>query len=339
MRSPDRMEEEAERDPEEGLFKKLADAIGESLEQVRGMSEIERRQLIDVLGLETKEGATGPTSSSSAKTHVATDLLLHDVQNRQEGDRSEGKYEVQTLEDVSNNAKHVPNTEKDCGAINVGEDLEGISPLEKRLKEDTEKVKKLLSGTVNETIDMDVLEAYLQAHQENPYRVRVVLEELAGVVDLADLESEDSIIVVDDEVPTAVKGKGKGKGKSCLTKRGALPLESEEIVRQAKHRKLEEGEQNELVNMSNNQGNVDINISGLKAADNRQSTNPPKDSANLEHLIQNEKLLVDDEENSNLINQVPGPSGKRIDEEKTSLPFSKSRSLLRTLRGRQKILN
>ena len=191
MRSPNRMEEEAERDPEEGLFKKLADAIGESLEQVRGMSEIERRQLIDVLGLETKEGATGPTSSSSAKTHVATDLLLHDVQNRQEeGDRSEGKYEVQTLEeDVSNNAKHVPNTEKDCGAINVGEDLEGISPLEKRLKEDTEKVKKLLSGTVNETIDMDVLEAYLQAHQENPNRVRVVLEELAGVVDSADLES------------------------------------------------------------------------------------------------------------------------------------------------------
>ena len=261
------MEEELEKNPEEALFEKLADALGETLEQVWGMSGKERKQLIEVLGLEIKEGVTGPTSSSSAKTHVATDLLLHDVQNRQEGDRSEAKYEVQTLEeDVSNNAKHAPNTEKDCGAINVGEDLEGISPLEKRLKEDTEKVKKLLSGTVNETIDMDVLEAYLQAHQENPYRVRVVLEELAGVVDLADLESEDFIIVVDDEVPSAVKGKGKGKGKSCLTKRGALPLESEEIVRQAKHRKLEEGEQNKLVNMSNNQGNVDINISGLKAS-------------------------------------------------------------------------
>ena len=87
-----------EKNPEEALFKKLADAIGETLEQVWGMSEKERRQLIEVLGLETKGGDTGPTSSSSAKTHVATDLLLYDVQNRQEGDRSEGKYEVQTLE-------------------------------------------------------------------------------------------------------------------------------------------------------------------------------------------------------------------------------------------------
>ena len=41
------------------------------------------------------------------------------------------------------------------------------------------KVKKLLCGTANETIDVDVLEAYLLAHQENPNRVRVVLEELA----------------------------------------------------------------------------------------------------------------------------------------------------------------
>ena len=155
-----------EKNPEEALFKKLADALGETLEQVWGMSEMERRQLIDVLGLETKGGATGPTSSSTAKTYVATDLLQHDVQNRQEeGDRSEGKYEVQTLEeDVSNNAKHAPYTEKDCGAIKVREDLEGISPLEKQLKEDTDKVKKLLCGTTNETIDMDVLEAYLQAH-------------------------------------------------------------------------------------------------------------------------------------------------------------------------------
>ena len=54
-----------EKNPEEALFKTLADAIGETLEQVWGMSEMERRQLIEVLGLETKWGATGPTSSSS----------------------------------------------------------------------------------------------------------------------------------------------------------------------------------------------------------------------------------------------------------------------------------
>ena len=122
-----------EKNPEEALFKKLADALGETLEQVWGMPEMERRQLMEVLGLETKGGATGPTSSCSAKTHFATDLLLHSVQNRQEGDRSEGKYEVQTLEeDVSNNAKHPLNTETGCGAINVREDMEGISPLEKK---------------------------------------------------------------------------------------------------------------------------------------------------------------------------------------------------------------
>ena len=84
------MEEEVEKNPEEALFKKLADALGETLEQVWGMSETERRQLIEVLGLETKGGATGPTSSSDVKTHVATDLLLHDVQNRQEGEGEEG---------------------------------------------------------------------------------------------------------------------------------------------------------------------------------------------------------------------------------------------------------
>ena len=95
-----------EKNPEEALFKKLADVLGETLEQVWGMSEKERRELIEVLGLETKEGATGPTSSSTAKTHVATDLFLHDVQNCQEDDRSEGKCEVQTLaENVSNNDK------------------------------------------------------------------------------------------------------------------------------------------------------------------------------------------------------------------------------------------
>merc|ERR1719494_1811740 len=88
------MEEEVEKNPKEALFKNLADAIGETLEQEWGMSEKERRQLIEVLGLETKGGATGLTSSSSAKTHVATDPLLHDVQNRQGGDRSEGKYDL-----------------------------------------------------------------------------------------------------------------------------------------------------------------------------------------------------------------------------------------------------
>ena len=186
---------------------------------------------------------------------------------------------------------------------------------------------------------MDVLEAYLQAHQENPNRVRVVLEELAGVVDLADMESEDRIIVVDDEVPSAVKGKGKGKGKSGLMKRGAFPLESEEIVRQAKDRKLEEGEQKELVNVSNNQGNVDKNIPGLEAAGNQQSTNPSKDSANLEHMIQNERLLADDEENSNFnlnSNQLPGPSGKRINEEKPSLTLRKIEELVEDPEGKPK---
>ena len=44
------MEEEVEKNPEEELFVKLADAIGESPEEVWRMSDVERRQLIEVLG-------------------------------------------------------------------------------------------------------------------------------------------------------------------------------------------------------------------------------------------------------------------------------------------------
>ena len=114
-------------------------------------------------------------------------------------------------EEVSKRRSQAPNTEEDFEVITA---KEGISPMEKQLKEDTIKVKKLLAGTHNETIEMDVLEAYLQAHANKPNRVRVVLEELAGVGDLADVETEGPIIIVDEEVPSTEKGKGKGKGKS-----------------------------------------------------------------------------------------------------------------------------
>ena len=40
-----------ERNPEEELFERLAVAIGEPLEQVWRMSDVERRQLIKVLGI------------------------------------------------------------------------------------------------------------------------------------------------------------------------------------------------------------------------------------------------------------------------------------------------
>ena len=39
-----------------------------------------------------------------------------------------------------------------------------------------------MRGTTNESIDMEVLKACLQTHEDNPNRVKVVLEELAGGV-------------------------------------------------------------------------------------------------------------------------------------------------------------
>ena len=227
-----------EKNPEEELFVKLADAIGESPEEVWRMSDIERRQLIEVLGLETKGVVAGPASSCFAETLVDADVGALNVQNYfiiEEVESMEQKDDFQVHdEEVSKRRSQAPNTEEDFEVITTKEDFEGFSPMEKLLKEDTNKVKKLLAGTNNETIEMDVLEAYLQAHANKPNRVRVVLEELAGVGDLADVETEGPIIIVDEEVPSTEKGKGKGKGKSGLMKRGAFPLESEGIVRQAK---------------------------------------------------------------------------------------------------------
>ena len=86
---------------------------------------------------------------------------------------------------------------------------------------------------------MEVLKACLQTHEDNPNRVKVVLEELAGVgdIDMADLEMEDQTVTVDKEL-ISNKSIGKGKGNSSMVKRrGApAPVESDNS---AKHRKLE----------------------------------------------------------------------------------------------------
>ena len=43
-----------EKNPEEKLFKRLAVVIGESLEEVLGISENERRQLVEALSLDLR---------------------------------------------------------------------------------------------------------------------------------------------------------------------------------------------------------------------------------------------------------------------------------------------
>ena len=335
------MEEEVEKNPEEELFVKLADAIGESPEEVWRMSDVERRQLIEVLGLEIKGGAARPASSCFAETLVDADVGAINVQNCaiiEEVESMEEKDDDRAHEEeVSKRRSQAPNTEEDFEVITAKKDFEGISPMEKQLKEDTNKVKKLLAGTHNETIEMDVLEAYLQAHANKPDRVRVVLEELAGVGDLADVETEGPIIIVDEEVPSTEKGKGKGKGKSTMMKRGAFLFESEDTAREAKHRKLEGGEQNELETVSNAVFNVDTNLSVIEVADNQQHTSPFRDSsANLQHMHQDERLLVDDEENSNLINHAPGSNGKQKSEVKPSLALKNIEDLVEGPNGNPK---
>ena len=122
--------------------------------------------------------------------------------------------------------------------------------LERRLKEDTARVKRLLAGTTNETMD-EVLEAYLQSHSDNPDRVKVVLEELAGVGAWADADTDLSDLFAEfNEDHLQDKGKGKGKGKSTTLKRAfpeadPVPGENGESdwsnERKVKQRKVEGG--------------------------------------------------------------------------------------------------
>ena len=114
-----------------------------------------------------------------------------------------------------------------------------------------------MKGTTHETIDEDILEAYLQAHSDNPDRVKVVLEELAEVGACPDVDTPLPDLLPEEQ--SQDKGKGKGKGKSTTSKRAFPEVEvgpvhedenggnSVENEREKKQRKLEVGQGGEIV--------------------------------------------------------------------------------------------
>ena len=188
-----------ERNPEEELFERLAVAIGEPLEQVWRMSDVERRQLIEVLGL----------------GHVNT------VGDDTRGVGQGGGHKEQKCGDQVELEEASAETKDEVEPTNIASKGGWESSVEKHLKEDAAKVARLLVGTRNEVMGEEQLEAYLQAHMNNPNRVKVVLEELTGV----DAQAEDDTDLIDidaeaDDQSYQGKGKGQGKGKSNILKRG-----------------------------------------------------------------------------------------------------------------------
>ena len=228
--------------PEEELFERLAVALGESLEQVYSMPDVERRQLIEVLNLEGQRGGES-CGNSNEKARVGAS---------QEEKKCGKEVEVKETPTV---------TEGDLGGSEASVGFDGkvslVSPLERRLKEDTARVRRLLKGTTHETIDEEILEAYLQAHSDNPDRVKVVLEELAEVGACPDDDIPLPDVFTEEEFQD--KGKGKGKGKSTTSKRAFPEVEVDPVhegdnggngvenERENKQRKLEVGLGGEIV--------------------------------------------------------------------------------------------
>ena len=243
------MEEKMEVHPEEELFEKLAAALGEPLEQVWRMPDLERRQLIEVLGL-----GIAVEEKAGEGVHKAT--VLKNTNGAEVGEREQMYEDIVKLEESAKSKDLVE------PAVIVSEG-NWASPVEKqmtvmekpfKLKEDTAKLERLLIGTRNEAMGREYLEAYLEAHMDNPNRVKVVLEELTGVGDLLDA---DTHLVDQDAKPTEElyqgKGKGQGKGKSNTLKRGLTDVDpvaegehrGKGLVenREVKQRKLEENHQ------------------------------------------------------------------------------------------------
>ena len=229
-----------ERNPEEELYERLAVAIGETLEQVWGMSDVERRQLIEVLGL---GHVARPVLEEKVGQGGHENTVVDDTRGVGQG----GGHKEQKCGDQVELEEASAETKDEVEPTNIASKGGWESSVEKHLKEDAAKVARLLVGTRNEVMGEEQLEAYLQAHMNNPNRVKVVLEELTGVD--AQAEEDTPLLHIDAEANEEVyqgKGKGLGKGKSNTLKRGLADIaegehRGEDVVksREIKQRKLD----------------------------------------------------------------------------------------------------
>ena len=197
--------------PEEELYERLAVALGEPLEQVWRMPDVERKQLIAVMNLETT--VTVEEQERCGGRYEADIAMIEDysIDSNVEDRVVAGHQEKICGDEIEVKDTVTEEGSVGSGVVGLDEKVSWVSPLERRLKEDTARLKRLLTGTTNETMVEEVLEAYLQSHSDNPDRVKVVLEELAGVEAWADADTSmpDLFVAANNEEQSHEKGEGK----------------------------------------------------------------------------------------------------------------------------------
>ena len=187
-----------ERNPEEELYERLSVATGESLEEVWRMSDVERNALIELLNL---GHMTGPVVEERVGQGG------HETTGVGQGQKEQEYRDQMELEEASAMTNH---------EVKPREDVNMEGSVERQLKRDASMVARFLVGTRNEAMGEEQLEAYLQAHMDEPNRVMVVLEELGGV---AHADEAAHLLHTNAEAPEeAYQGKGKGLGKGKLRK-------------------------------------------------------------------------------------------------------------------------
>ena len=176
------------------MFARLAEVLKVSLETVWRMTDVERGQLIALhLGV-------GVDDDPSQDIHVDN------------GQSADGD-----VPQTENN-----NSEDEFKSRELAETDERTNEIYRSLQTDTEEVKRLLKGSRNENADGAEIFAYLEAHQKNPDRVQVVVDELSGV----EFETDSGQKLLPVEI--SVKGKGKGKSSLGSSERGTKRLLSAE---------------------------------------------------------------------------------------------------------------
>ena len=278
----------------------MAEAIGESLEDVWRMSDVERRQLIEVLGI-------GQVARPVLEEEVGLGGHGNTVGDDTRGVGQGAGYKEQKCEDQVELEEASVETKDEEEPPNDVFKVGWASSVEKQLNEDAAKVARLLVGTRNEGMGGEQLEAYLQAHMDNPNRVKVVVEELTGVD--AQAEEDTPLLHIDAEANEEVyqgKGKGLGKGKSNTLKRGLADIaegehRGEDVVesRENKQRKLDDSAVAEKENSKEN-------VVSPRLIGKVEVVGDPMEA------VFGERLLVefaDVQKDSDTDNPGPGPSG------------------------------
>ena len=214
-----------EKEHELRVFQLLADTIGETLEQVYQMQDLERRQLITALGIDKaiikvditddEEEEQVVTAMHESFKHVKLNKArkLDDDTNNDEI-RVEGNTETIEVKDEGGVDTELNNNNQPAFVFDESVTEVAVHPALVSLKKDTELVIRILGP--DKKFTPALVEAYLEAHMNKQDRVQVVVEELA---EMAEEVVEDQIferqLSLEKQIPLQ-KGKGKS-GKHTMS--------------------------------------------------------------------------------------------------------------------------